>query len=125
MVKTVGEAIKLMSKISDIADVTSQSTDVVEAFVNHRFREEMILPYVGITPNISFLMSCGERWVTTSDRIHCKVIEFHEKHICQLEDDIRRLYGIEPYEFIKRWYRVCNYMDSMRFVHIKLKKQEM
>ena len=92
--------------------------------MNHRFREEMILPYVGITPNISFLMSCGERWVTTSDRIHCKVIEFHEKHICKLEDDIRRLYGIEPYEFIKRWYSVCNYMDSMRFIHIKLKKQE-
>ena len=122
MAKTIGEAIKLMSKVSDIADVTSQSTDVVEAFVNHRFREEMILPYVGITPNIAFVMACGERWVTTSDGVHCKVIEFEEKHICELEDKIRSIYGIEPYQFIKRWYAACKFMDSMTFIYIKLKK---
>lgn len=122
MAKTVGEAIKLMSKASDIADVTSQSTDVVEAFVNHRFREEMILPYVGISPNIAFLMACGERYVTTSDGIHCKVVECVEKHICELEDKISTLYGIEPYDFIKRWYKTCKAMDSMTFVNIKLKK---
>ena len=112
-----------MSKVGDIADVTSQRTDVVEAFVNHRFREEMILPYAGITPNIAFVMTRGERWVTTSDNIHCKVIELEEKHICELEDEICRIYGIEPYQFIKRWYAVCKFMDSMTFVHIKLKKQ--
>ena len=123
MTKTVGEAIKLMSKVGDVANVESPSTDPVEAYANHRFREEMILPYVGITPNIAFLMACGERWVTTSDGIHCKVIEFEEKHICELEDKIRNIYGIEPYQFIKRWYAVCKFMDSMTFVHIKLKKQ--
>ena len=122
MTKTVGEAIKLMSKVGDIADVTSQSTDPVEAYVNHRFREEMILPYVGISPNIAFLMACGERWVTTTDGFHCKVVEYEEKHVCELEDKIRSLYGIEPYDFIKRWYKTCKAMDSMTFVHIKIKK---
>lgn len=122
MAKTVGEAIKLISKVADVVDIEAHSTDPVEAYVNHRFREEMILPYVGISPNIAFLMACGERYVTTSDGIHCKVVECVEKHICELEDKIRSIYGIEPYDFIKRWYTTCKAMDSMTFVHVKLKK---
>lgn len=123
MAKTLGEAIKLMSKVGDVADVESQVTDPVEAYVNHRFREEMILPYVGITPNIAFIMACGERYVTTTDGIHCKVVECEERHICDLEEKIRTIYGIEPYDFIRRWYKTCKAMDSMTFVHIKLKKE--
>lgn len=123
MAKTMGEAIKLMAKVGDVDDVESQVTDPVEAYVNHRFREEMILPYVGITPNIAFIMACGERYVTTTDGIHCKVVECEEKHICNLEEKIRTIYGIEPYDFIRRWYKTCKAMDSMTFVHIKLKKE--
>ena len=123
MAKTMGEAIKLMAKVGDVADVESQVTDPVEAYVNHRFREEMILPYVGITPNIAFVMACGERYVTTTDGIHCKVVECEEKHICDLEEKIRTIYGIEPYDFIRRWYKTCKAMDSMTFVYIKLKKE--
>lgn len=122
MARTVGETIKGIPNVEYVVNAESNRAEPVEAYVNHRFREEMILPYAGITPNIAFLMACGERWVTTSDRIHCKVVELEERHICDLEDKIRSLYSIEPYDFIKRWYGACKRMDSMTFVYIKLKK---
>ena len=64
-----------------INDVTSQ--------VAHRYKEYMILPLVAISDNFNFVMTCGKRFVITQDGVKCEVIEYEEKHICQLEDDIR------------------------------------
>ena len=97
-----------------INDVTSQ--------VAHRYKECMILPLVAISDNFNFVMTCGKRFVITQDGVKCDVIEYEEKHICQLEDDIRALYGVDAWTFTKKWYNFNNTMDSMTFVKLKLKK---
>lgn len=97
-----------------INDVTSQ--------VAHRYKEYMILPLVAISDNFNFVMTCGKRFVITQDRVQCEVIEYEEKHICQLEDDIRALYGVDAWTFTQKWYNFNNTMDSMTFIKLKLKK---
>ena len=94
-------------------------------FINHRFKEHLIMPYVGIKErNIDFLLDKKERHVVTSDRIRCKVINCKEKHICELEDEIRKIYNLDAWAFIKRWHKACPYMDSMHFIVLDLKKEE-
>ena len=97
-----------------INDVTSQ--------VAHRYKEYMILPFVAISDNFNFVMTCGKRFVITQDGVKCEVIEYEERHICELEDEVRNMYGIDVWNFIKRWYNFNDQMESMIFVKLKLKR---
>lgn len=99
-------------------DYNGDSTHII----NHRFRQEVILPYIGISDNLRFMLSKGETSVLTSDGILCKVIEKKQKHVCELGEDITRIYQISPWDFIMRWYSVDNRMDTMEFIYLKLTK---
>lgn len=92
----------------------------IEAYVNHRYKSEMIVPFVSITDNISFFMSHGNRYLITSDHKRCKVSECNIIHICELEGKVQELYGVDCWAFIKRWHKSHGNMDSMHFAHIKL-----
>lgn len=90
--------------------------------VNHTFREEIIVPLSAISDNFVFLLDEVERKVLTGDGVLCDVVSCEEIHVCALEHDIRRLYNISAWDFIKRWYSKYPNMNAMYFAKIKLKK---
>lgn len=92
----------------------------------HSFKPEIIVPIAAITNNVDFALGGKERvrMVKTSDNIECIVESFEEKHMCDLAGDITRLYGMEPWSYIQRWYKVAPHMHSMDFFKIKLKPYE-
>lgn len=92
--------------------------------VLHKFKETMIVPYYAVTNNCSLIMSKGDHYITTADKICCKVVNWNEKHICELEEEIQKLYGIDAWSFVKRWYKSAPQMDSMHFIVLDLKKEE-
>lgn len=126
MAQTIGEAIRLIQKLGqfDIGDIRMESNEPTYHHVNHKYRETIIVPYISIENNITYLTSKGERFIIFADGIKARVIESYEKHICELEEEIRKLYGIDTWSFVKRWYQSDKAMDSMHFVVIKVKKEE-
>lgn len=126
MADTLGEAIRILQGLGqfELTDMSIENNKATKHFVNHRFRETIVIPYVGISDNLDFLMSKGEKLVTTADGIRCKVESYEEKHICELEEDIQSLYGIDAWSFVKRWYKADKDMQSMYFIKIKLVKEE-
>lgn len=119
-------AIKLlaMATNSDMS-ITQMNTDsnmpTLHA-ITHSFKEELIIPYIGIEKNIEFFLGKGAKQVVTADGILANVKSIDEKHICDLEGDIVRIYGISPWEFIKRWHGANMGADSMIFAKLKLEK---
>lgn len=111
-------------KISPI-DVNSDK-EVTYHRINHSFKTEILVPVAAISNNIDFLVNDKSvvRMVKTSDNIECVVESFEEVHICTLEADIKRLYGMEPWPYIMRWYKVAPSMHSMDFVRVKINKYE-
>lgn len=123
MAKTIGEALRLLQKLGgEIVGMSLENNSPTEHRVNHKFKEVMILPFAGITNNVDLIMSNGEHYVTTSDNIRCKVVNWSEKHICELEEEIQKLYGIDAWSFVKRWYKAAPRMDSMHFLVLNLTK---
>lgn len=98
--------------------------DILEYRINHTFREEIIVPFASVSNNISFCLSQGNKQVIMGDGTRGEVVSYDELHICNLEGDVKRLYGISAWDFIKKWYALYPNMDSMRFLKIKLKKNE-
>lgn len=125
MAETIGKALEMLSRIGkfELTGIFMESNETVESMVNHKFKEEMIVPYVGITDNIRFMMTKGDRYVTTSDGARCRVIAMKEVHICVVENMVMKLYGIDAWTFIKRWYSTQKSMDSLHFLYLKLQKE--
>lgn len=125
MSQTIGQVINQLQRIGefDIANIRMESNETTYHQINHKFRETIILPYVAIENNISYLTNKGERYIIFADGVKGKVIESSEKHICELEEDIKKLYGIDTWSFVKRWYQSDKAMDSMHFVVIKVIKE--
>lgn len=124
MAKSIIEALGMLQKIgvNDIVNMKiDNNMDTVHA-INHRFREELIVPFVGITNNVNFIMSKGEKTIICADGVQAKLIEYKEVHICELEQTIQDLYKINAWDFVKRWYRTEKRMDSMTFIKMKLEK---
>lgn len=126
MAKTIGEALRLIQRLGgDIVGMSLDNNNPTEHNVLHKFKETMIVPYYAVSNNISLVMSKGDHYVTTADGIHCKVVSWEEKHICELEDKIRELYNINTWDYVKKWFKATKgCMDSMHFLIIKLKKDE-
>lgn len=126
MAQTIGEAISLIQKLGqfDIGDIRMESNEKSYHHVNHKYRETIIVPYIAIEGNISFSTNKGDKYIRFADGITAKVIESYEKHICDLEEEVRSLYNIDCWSFIKRWYNANKSMSSMEFVVIKVKKEE-
>ena len=126
MVKTIGEAIALFQRLGcDIMSMNMDKNITTEHYVNHKFREApIIVPYCSVTNNVDWFMSNGDKYVTTADGVRCKVVSWEEKHICELEDEIQRLYNMDCWSYIKRWHKATKgCMDSMHFLILKLKKE--
>lgn len=126
MSKTIGEAIMLIQRLGqfDLAGINMDGNEISYHNVRHRFKEEIVIPYIGIGNNITFMTNKGERHIIFVDGTKGKVVEAYEKHICELGDKIRSLYNLSEWEFIQRWYNTYNGMDSMHFVVIKVEKEE-
>lgn len=126
MDETIGEALRLIQRLGgDITGMSLDNNNPTEHNVLHKFKETMIVPYYAVTSNVSLVMSKGDHYVTTADGIHCKIVSWEEKHICELEDKIRELYNINTWDYVKKWFRATKgCMDSMHFLILKLKKNE-
>ena len=126
MAETIGEALVLLQRLGgDVVGMSLDNNNPTEHNVLHKFKETMIVPYYSVTNNCSLIMSKGDHYVTTADGIHCKVVFWEEKHICELEDEIQRLYNMDCWSYIKRWHKATKgCMDSMHFLILKLKKDE-
>lgn len=122
----IGRIVKLLAMATNsdmsITQMNMDSNMPTLHAITHSFKEELILPYVGIEKNIEFFLGKGKKQVVTADGILANVISIEEKHICDLEDDITRIYGISPWEFIKRWHGAHMGADSMIFAKLKLHK---
>lgn len=124
MAKSLGEALRLLNKLGgfNITGMNVNETDVVTSHINHKYRDELILPYVAIDNNIPFLIGNGKKQVITADGFLCDVVEYKEVHICELEKRVMELYKMDCWSFIKRWYATRKAMDSLHFVCMRLKK---
>lgn len=126
MATSLAEAIQLLSKTFDteIVNFRMDNNEPTYHRINHKFRETIIVPYIAIEHNLSFLTNKADRYVMYADGITAKVVEAKEVHICELEDDIQKLYGISAWQFMTRWYQTYKGMSSMEFVVIKVRKEE-
>lgn len=91
--------------------------------LSHSFKEEVIVPTVALTNVYDFFMfGSATKIVKTADGIICEAEGFEEKHICDLEDDIKRLYNTDAWSFMKKWHKYNFLMTNMMFIKIWLKK---
>ena len=107
---------------TNIIDMCMNNMTPIEVRIDHKFREEMIVPYCAIDNNIAFLLCKGERYLDTKDGVRCKVLSVEERHICDLEQDIYRLYGKDAWSFIKIWHKYNKNSSSLIFIHLKLQR---
>ena len=107
---------------TNIIDMNMNNTTPIEVRIDHRFKEEMIVPYCAIDNNVAFLLCKGERFLDTKDGLRCKVLSAEERHICDLEQDIYRLYGKDAWSFIKIWHKYSKNSSSLIFIHLKVQK---
>lgn len=100
------------------------SDAVIKYHIAHRFKDEIIIPFCALTNNIDFCtIKDEEKICLMADRVECKVTDWQEKHICELYEDVKRIYGIQDmWNFVQRWYGLDKHMDSMYFLKMKLKK---
>lgn len=90
--------------------------------LKHRYREEVIVPYVGIEQNAKFLVDKEDKFVYTADGIRCKVESCDYIHILDLEEKIKNGYNMDITSFLKRWYDTDKRMQSMEMIVLKLNK---
>lgn len=123
---TISEAISAVLKLgcNDIRSFRMESNETTYHKVNHKYRETIIAPYISVQNNISFMIGKGQKHIIFADNTTAKVIDVKEKHICELENDIKEQYNCDPWTFIRKWYASYKDMDSMTFLVIKTKKEE-
>lgn len=92
--------------------------------VAHRFAEEIIIPYNALDDNLGLLKRCKKRVLVCADGVRGELLEYAEKHICELEEDIKRIYKMDAMSFIKRWYNSSLIPHSMFFLKIRLRKED-
>lgn len=90
--------------------------------LKHRYRPEVIVPYVAISNNSIFFIDKDKKEVITADGVRCEVESVEYKHVFELEEKIRTDYKMDIISFLKRWYDMDSNMQSMEMVVLKLKK---
>lgn len=105
------------------------SSDEIEPIfyrVNHRYREEMIVPIVAIHEFINFITTpLRYQKVVTTDGVKCRVFKIYTQNLCALEEKVLSLYQISAWDFLKKWYSVYpNNLYSLEFVVMELGKYE-
>lgn len=124
MAKSIIEALSMLQRIdvNCIMDMSLDNNENSEHAINHRFRDELIVPFVGITNNVNFIMSKGEKTIVCADGIKARLLDWKDLHICELENDIQDMYGISAWDFVKRWFKTEKRMNSMTFIKMKLQR---
>ena len=107
-----------------IIDMDMNNATPIEVRVDHKYKDEMIVPYCAIDNNIAFLLCKGARYLDTKDGVKAKVLSAEERNICDIEADVQRLYGKDAWSFIKIWHKYNPNTSSLFFVHLKLQKVE-
>lgn len=93
--------------------------------IKHKFREVVILPIAAVSNNIDFLIfDKAKKHVKTSDDVECDVVSWSEEHICDIEDEIKKIYELDAWSFIKTWHKHEPCMTSMHFIKMELRKYE-
>lgn len=95
-------------------------------YVNHRYREKIIVPLIAIENNVSFLCDDNDedKNIQTSDNVICGINEIKVSNILDLENEISTIYKMGAYEYLKIWRGAYNNLDSLSFVVLKLKRNE-
>ena len=126
MAQTLGEAIRLLNRLGvfNITDMSMDNNSENTYNIAHRFQKEVIVPLLAIQNNCSFVMTQGERYLLFADKITAKVVSWEDKNIVLLEEDIKRLYNLDAWSFLKKWYGIYPQMTSLDFLHIKVGKEE-
>lgn len=89
--------------------------------LKHRYRSEVVVPYVGIQSNVAFLGD-EDPYVITADGIRCKVVKCEYKNIFEIENKIRTDYNMDILSFLRRWYETDNDMQSLEMMIMTLQK---
>lgn len=98
----------------------------VKYAIQHTFKREVIIPVVALFRNLEFLTTKEDiKLVRTSDGFTCRVKYYDHIHICRLESDIKRLYNMNTWDYIMRWYNAMPYIDSMYFLKLELEEYEL
>lgn len=96
----------------------------MEYYIRHKFREKIVVPYVGIYPNIFSLSDIVGKTAVTSDHKQCTIVKVEEVHICEAEGIIYKLYNMTIGEYLLKWYKIDNAMQSMYMYVITLKLKD-
>ena len=128
MYRKISELICILRKF-DVFELEHMGVDVqmseTSHTIRHRFREEVIVPIVALSNAYDFfIFSEAKKVITTADNIKCVVETWEEHNICDLEKDIKEMYNIDAWSFIKTWRASFPQMTSMQFLKIKLQKNE-
>lgn len=95
----------------------------MEHSVKHNYKEEIIVPLVALSKNFEFLTHKDEeKFIIFANGNRAKVIDWHTIHICDMEEHVQRLYNMDSWKFIKRWYDNGCYFYTAEFLHIKVQK---
>ena len=94
-------------------------------YINCKYRDAIIVPLVSISPNMElFFISDKDKigvLCNMKDGVLAKIRGFEIKTIFEFEESIKRLYKIEPYEWLKKWYNASEGMLSNLYLcHIYL-----
>lgn len=116
-------AINKLAKVFELEGMTMDGnrSDTYH-FVKHKYRDEIVVPIAAISNNIDFIIYDAKKHVQTSDDVECEVESWSEVHICDLEDKIKELYGLDAWAFVKTWHKHEPCMTSMSFITMKLKR---
>ena len=94
-------------------------------YVNHKYREKIIVPLIAIERNVSFLCDDNDedKNIQTSDNVICGITDIKVSNILDLENEISTIYKMGAYEYLKIWRGAYNNLDSLSFVVLKLKRK--
>lgn len=94
--------------------------------VNHRYKEEIIVPVIAIHDFFNFITTpLKKQKVITTDNVKCSISKIYTENLCALEEKVLSLYQISAWDFLKRWYAVYpELLYNLEFAVIKLYKYE-
>lgn len=93
--------------------------------LKHSYKDIVIIPTAALSNTFDFfIFGSAIKKLKLADGSICEVEQYEEKHICDLEDDIKEIYNVDVWSFVKRWYKYEPHMTNMMFLKIWLKKDE-
>lgn len=93
--------------------------------IKHSYKDVIIIPVIAIVDKeLEFLVNKEDKEVVTTDGIISKVEKCNIFNICELEKDVKEIYNIDCWSFLKRWYNYDKRIDSLMMIKMKLKKIE-